>query len=407
MDRLIAPRRARPAALPSAHPGSADQHDNNAIARAPSPVLRAAQPSADGINHFGNLPFELQAHIFSQIGDHKDPYTFATTGLTGFAKTSRNNQANVRAFLRDVHEGRKIARDLRTTQHDTWAATHQTLRENAQPLRVAFAETIDIASTMLASDAPPEHIAEALSAFKGCHIIAGDYPEGGYLSLLLGALHSPVVKISARGLGHNFILDALLPALSHVNPECALVLDLSGNGLRGEDLHALARQMRARPAVFQLNLADNPLCSGEGCSHGVVDLLSALGPVTHLNLSKTQMNDATAVASKPFIVAAPFLRVLDLRDNALHHEGLFAVIDTVGEMLAPQSDDPAPVARRHLSLMGVLLNDCPDSGDVDSKAYADNANRIANYLTSGIASDGPLIYPIVSTCTSREFDNWL
>jgi Ran GTPase-activating protein (RanGAP) involved in mRNA processing and transport len=114
-----------------------------------------------------------------------------------------------------------------------------------------------------------------------------------------------------------------------------LILDLSNNELQAEDLLPLTAFIKKCPIIYQLDLRDNLLSTGHGPSQPLVALFEIVSPLSHLYLSNTAFNSASAECISPMLHKNPCLMHLDLRNNALTEAGALSLIKAVGYQHAP------------------------------------------------------------------------
>jgi len=139
------------------------------------------------------------------------------------------------------------------------------------------------------------------------------------------ALTKPVL-LSARGIGSARFVDEVMTALREIPAHCQVILDARGNDLGPAELNQLVDVMKQHPVIYQLNLNDNTFCTGEESCSALKRLFDALGPVSHLYLRNTKLNDTAAKNLASMKDLYTCLRHLDIRDNTLSDVGAEALI---------------------------------------------------------------------------------
>lgn len=122
----------------------------------------------------------------------------------------------------------------------------------------------------------------------------------------------------------------LQAALAAVDVSCPVMLDRSNNKLEDADLMPLLEFIKSKPIIYQLNLDQNRLCTGNQPSLSLHVLFQIMTPLSHLYLRKTGFNDATALSVHEALAQHPCLVALDLRSNALTEAGALPLIKAVG-----------------------------------------------------------------------------
>ena len=139
------------------------------------------------------------------------------------------------------------------------------------------------------------------------------------------ALTKPVL-LAAREIGSKRFVDEVLTALREIPAHCPVILDARGNDLGPAELNQLVDVMEKHPVIYQLNLNDNTFCTGEESCKALKRLFDALGPVTHLYLRNTGLNDKAAKHLQATMIADTCLRHVDVRSNNINDFGAGALI---------------------------------------------------------------------------------
>lgn len=138
-------------------------------------------------------------------------------------------------------------------------------------------------------------------------------------------LTKPVI-LYAREIGSKRFVDEVLTALREIPAHCPVILDARGNDLGPAELNQLVDVMEKHPVIYQLNLNDNTFCTGEESCKALKRLFDALGPVSHLYLRNTGLNDKAAKHLQATMIADTCLKHLDVRSNNINDFGAGALI---------------------------------------------------------------------------------
>lgn len=138
-------------------------------------------------------------------------------------------------------------------------------------------------------------------------------------------LHKPV-KLLAGGIGKDRFAE-VLKALQEIPSHCPVILDLSWSDIGPAELNQLVDIMETCPVIYHLDLRNNTLCEGDEPSPALIRLFENLGPMSHLYLEQTGLNDNTAVGIHDALQHNRCLRYLDLQNNRLTDKGVITVVD--------------------------------------------------------------------------------
>jgi hypothetical protein len=311
----------------------------------------------DKTNHIAYLPTEIKWKIFQHIVDKKKSSADNIKHLLSFATSSKKNANEVGEFLKHDDEGRVLGKELKEKK---WNATVKKLLENASILKNHWIlggdqflnrldKKIDKKNETAAGFFPKEYL--------GMEIRFGLMQKYSQFASVLTKEISPgvAIKFNSEGIGRERVLAEVFPALLDAHPDCPLIVNLSGNKLTEEDLNPLIAFMAENHAIYQLDLSNNNLCTGAAPSEGIKNLFGVLGPVTHLYLNNTGLNDRTALTIQDHIKSNSCLQHLDLQQNQLSKNGAIAIVDAVYSVNSPGDTKYIADIVIHKSLRAVRL----------------------------------------------------
>jgi hypothetical protein len=169
------------------------------------------------------------------------------------------------------------------------------------------------------------------------------------------ALNKPI-KLCASGIGPALFSNQLLNILREIPLTCPVILDVSSNNLGPLELLELVRVMEEHPVIYSLDLGNNPICTDKSACFALINLFSALGPVSRLFLDNTGFNDNSAADIESSVEGNFCLRHLDLRGNKLTERGLHHMIfSTISHTLSYRQDDDS--ALRVMQLQNNIPNE--------------------------------------------------
>ena len=273
------------------------------------------------------MPADVKNIIFA---DAAIPVDFQH-GLRALAKTSKVLRSSVLEFMRNDENGKAFSAALKIGPAPQWQAQAKLLTLNAKIYRKDFAGSAASVFNNVSMKLTGEMASGALTRFKAIEFNLNKFDYISEVSDQISSIRGKPVKINASGFKGelNTLQSIVMSALSAVDSSCPVILDLSMNGLRDADLRPLLEFMKVKPIIYQLNLDQNPLCSGDQASETLVELCQLSTPISHLYLIKTGLNDATAFAMSEALGKHPCLTHLDLRSNVLTAVGALALIDAV------------------------------------------------------------------------------
>lgn len=293
------------------------------------PVIRSLR-SPEPVTDFSCLPREVRHEIY---GWATRPVQLLT-GLPALAKTTKFQREDVLDFMCNDERGIAFRQALQAVQTGLWHDNAKALLGNADKLRMAFGISSKRLSSTAEEGVSGQAAIDALSKYIAVQFCLRHVVINFEISQLIRCVRSKPVKIDASGIGRERYLNELVPALGLVNPDCQLILDLSNNELRTDDLLPLLAFIKKSPIIYQLDLRNNFLCEGEEASLPLAALCKFVSPLSHLYLSNTGFNDASAHCIASILNKNPCLMHLDLRNNALTEAGTLSVIKAIGYQTA-------------------------------------------------------------------------
>ncbi len=307
--------------------------DNPVAATAPHMVQHAnmAVSGCEGFvppPKFHELPPDALGKIFELLAT--DPNF--SRALTSLSRTGKEFNRLIADFVNNYAVKDELG-SAKSAQRQMWKAQAGFIKERAGEILGDFGRSQKMLAGM--SVAGAESFRAQLNELDGVELRFQDSPlDPAAMVGLLSTVEGKVIKLNAKGMGRDRFLNEVMPALKAVNPGCQIVLDASENQLAANDLKPLLDYMSTHPCIYRLDLSGNTLCGGSDCSAAVLQLFEFAGPLTHLSLCCTGLNDATVAGLNEVIAGAPLLAKLDLQGNQLTEEGAIAVMTA----LAPASE---------------------------------------------------------------------
>ena len=276
--------------------------------------------------YFSELPREIKTHIFNQLPQA----AFFDPALFSLARTGKSWSAEVKEYLAPEHVfigfGGKL---LRAEVVASWQSRSRNLLIQTPVLRANFKLSKALIQQSIADHASAETIAHAVSHLAGVKLNLQSINNAALLFELLGKLHKQPIKLDAKTIGRERFLQLVLPALSHINPDCPVVLDASDNALQPNDLQLLVLQIKKNPCIMHLNLSGNLFCTDREICQPFVALFHTPSPLSHIYLRSTGLNNRTACQISKSLTNNPCLRHLDLQLNSLTQRGALALINAL------------------------------------------------------------------------------
>ena len=283
-----------------------------------------------------SMPSDVKNMIFAHAA-HPVEYQ---DGLLALAKTSTTMRSTVMEFMRNDENGKRFSTLLKCGPPSLWKAKAKKLNGNANIYRKDFIASSASVFNNVAMKLTGDMANGALTRFKAIEINLNKFYfskedcEQIIQNIMgqLGSIQNKPVKINASGFeGERHTLEMILQvALAAIDVSCPVMLDLSNNQMEDADLLPLLEFIKTKPIIYQLNLDQNPLCTGNQPSLALPELFQIMTPLSHLYLRKTGFNDATALLVHEALAKHPCLVALDLRSNALAEAGALPLIKAVG-----------------------------------------------------------------------------
>jgi hypothetical protein len=295
------------------------------------PSLHSSQPDLN----LGVMPAELRHEIFSLA---TTPLEFES-GLLSLAKSSTGMRKAVLTFMREDERGKAYSTALKITWTSMWQAQSRLLMQDARLYKKDFLASMASVFTNVSLKLTGDSACGALTRFKSIEINLNKFDAvqiaefGGQLGEQIASVRNKPVKINAGAFNGSLAsLQAVLQAFfKHIHASCPVILDLSMNGMGDADLRPILDLLKHKPVIYQLNLDGNPLCKDTQPSLALIELLQIHTPISHLYLSKTGFNDATANGISEALGRHACLRHLDLRCNTMTQAGAQAIIAAAGK----------------------------------------------------------------------------
>ncbi len=240
------------------------------------------------------------------------------SGVLAYAKAAKLPRSEVIEFLALESVWKDFGPRLRASTPNGMIKFSQQMVANATELRKSFESSAQY-TAIHAND--PSFPRRTLNEFAGIEFRFAEINCGKDLSPDLRVLEGKPIKLNADRIGRQRFRDEVLSALAQVPKACPVVLDATFNNLTADDLAALVELMKKNPCIVQLDLSNNRLCKSRDPCLPFADLFALSGSTTHLYLSDTGFNDATAAIAHNALANNPCLKRVDLRFNELTEDG--------------------------------------------------------------------------------------
>lgn len=290
-----------------------------------APIMRT-QNLPELFGDFSTLPREVRHEIYGWASRPAQP----GLGLAALAKTSKSQRTDVLDFNHADERGIAFRHMLLSVQTSSWHENAKAMLDQAEKLRMAFGISAKRISNNVEEGVSGQAAIDTLTIYIAVQFCLRSVIINPEISRQIRSVDGKPIKIDASGIGRERYHSELVPALELINPDCSLILDLSNNELQAEDLLPLTAFIKKSPVIYQLDLRDNFLCKGEAPSLPLVALFELVSPLSHLYLSNTAFNSASAAYISPMLHKNPCLMHLDLRNNRLTEAGALALIKAVG-----------------------------------------------------------------------------
>lgn len=282
------------------------------------------------------MPFDIKNMIFAHAAN---PVEYQD-GLLALAKSSTTMRSTVVEFMHNDENGKRISTILRCGPPSLWRTRGQEIKENSKTYRKDFVASAASVFNNAAMKLTGDMASGALTRFKAIEFNLNkfDFSAEDCGQIIqnvveqIGSIRNKPVKINASEFkgAPNMLQIIVHAALSAVHVSCPVMLDLSNNNLEDADLLPLVDFIKMKPIIYQLNLDQNPLCTGDQPPLALPQLFDLVSPLSRLYLRKTGFNDAAALACSGGLAKHPCLVEVDLRSNALNEAGALPLIEAVG-----------------------------------------------------------------------------
>ena len=258
----------------------------------------------------------------------------ALRAILHFGSVSISQRHSFQEFLKNHPNGAVLRPEIFAFTHPEWKQEAKNLKENCEKLREDFSKSKSLItefgksfyssnSSSTANQGPDLHI---FDQFEGIHIDFKTFTWGSEVGPLISSIEGKVVKLDAKNIGRERVLNEVIPCLKNISVSCPIVFDISSNHLVSKDLAPLIEFMAANPTIYRLDLSENPLFEDKDNHKEVVQLFACGGPLTHCYLSNVGFNDMAAQELKQAIAKSSVVEHFDLRFNQLSANGVAAVI---------------------------------------------------------------------------------
>ncbi len=252
-----------------------------------------------------------------------DERTAALNALLDLGSFSSREQQVVNDLLSQTQlDRRQLQRIVKEARRSQWLAAATHLETQRTKLRDDFSVTRELimeAGTTKKSVVLPEDREGIAFCFKEISLSPA-------ISTLISTLNGKTVKLDASGIGRDRFGNEILPALEKIPLNCRVVLDAADNKLTSDDLGKLTSLMAKKGNLYRLDLSCNPLTEGADGAAKILNLFKQAGPLTHLYLSDTGLDNSTAEILKNSPRRSTMLEQLDLRNNQLDASGISALL---------------------------------------------------------------------------------
>jgi hypothetical protein len=258
----------------------------------------------------------------------------ALRAILHFGSVSISQRHSFQEFLKNHPNGAVLRPEIFAFTHPEWKQEAKNLKENCDKLREDFSKSKSLVSELSKSFYSTNSSSAAnqgaglhiFDQFEGIQIDFKTFTWGSEVGPLISSIQGKVVKLDAKNIGRERVLNEVIPCLKNIPVSCPIVFDISSNHLVSKDLFPLIEFMAANPTIYRLDLSENPLFEDKDNHKEVVQLFACGGPLTHCYLSNVGFNDMAAQELKQAIAKSSVLEHLDLRFNHLSANGVAAVI---------------------------------------------------------------------------------
>lgn len=321
----------------------------------------------------------------------------ALRAILHFGSVSISQRHSFQEFLKNHPNGAVLRPEIFAFIHPEWKQEAKNLKDNCEKLREDFSKSKSLItelstsfySSNSSSTANQGSDLQIFDQFEGIQIDFKMFTWASEVGPLISSIEGKVIKLDAKNIGRERVLNEVIPCLKNIPVSCPIVLDISGNRLVSKDLTPLIEFMAATPTIYRLDLSENPLFEDKDNHKEVVQLFACGGPLTHCYLSNVGFNDMAAQELKQAIAKSSVLEHLDLRFNQLSASGVVAVI----KALIPGAEPDQKVIKsiRQVRLFNNAYDDEADDEiirDAKSQAVEDIEKFTENDPELGAAVTG-------------------
>ena len=317
---------------------SIDENSSTNRADQNKPTIKPREKDSTGLE-WEVVPTDIVFRIFDVLTEQ----VFQSQGaaradalraVLHFGSVSISQRHFFQEFLKNHPNGVVLRPEIFAFTHPEWKQEAKNLKENCDKLREDFSKSKSLItelgtsfyssnSSSTANQGPDLQI---FYQFEGIQIDFKTFTWGSEVGPLISLIEGKVVKLDAKNIGRERVLNEVIPCLKNIPASCPIVFDISGNHLVSKDLAPLIECMAANPTIYRLDLSENPLFEDKDNHKEVIQLFACGGPLTHCYLSNVGFNDMAAQELKQAIAKSSVLEHLDLRFNQLSANGVVAVI---------------------------------------------------------------------------------
>lgn len=324
----------------------------------------------------------------------------ALRAILHFGSVSISQRHSFQEFLKNYPNGAVLRPEIFAFTHPEWKQEAKNLKENCEKLREDFliskyliAElSTSFYSSNSSSAANQEPDLQIFDQFEGIQIDFKTFTWGSEVGPLISLIEGKVIKLDAKNIGRERVLNEVIPCLKKIPVSCPIVFDISGYHLVSKDLVPLIEFMAANPTIYRLDLSENPLFEDKDNHKEVVQLFACGGPLTHCYLSNVGFNDMAAQELKQAIAKSSVVEHLDLRFNHLSANGVAAVIKAL--IPGAEPDQKVITSIREVRLFNNAYDDGADDeiirgavrqGIKNIKEFTKNDPELGAVVTGGWA----------------------
>ena len=339
----------------------------------------------------------LTEQVFQSQGTAR---TDALRAVLHFGSVSSSQRHSFQEFLKNHPNGAVLRPEIFAFTHPEWKQEAKNLKENCEKLREDFSKSKSLItelsklfyssnSSSTVNQGPDLQI---FDQFEGIQIDFKTFTWGSEVGPLISLIEGKVIKLDAKNIGRERVLNEVIPCLKKIPVSCPIVFDISGNHLVSKDLVPLIEFMAANPTIYRLDLSENPLFEDNDNHKEVVQLFACGGPLTHCYLSNVGFNDMAAQELKQAIAKPSVVEHLDLRFNHLSANGVAAVIKAL--IPGAEPDQKVITSIREVRLFNNAYDDGADDeiirgavrqGIKNIKEFTKNDPELGAVVTGGWA----------------------